>query len=115
MARSKRRRSGIAASHVRPKMIFQPILEDGVFRFDCSVKDREAASPSISFLNGKDRDTPISTEKVPVYNPTFEIRLEQQIVKLEVSYSISVFLHIYWLSTFHLTGADYLFLLRGVY
>ncbi|XP_027912854.1 uncharacterized protein LOC114172722 isoform X2 [Vigna unguiculata] len=91
MARSKRRRSGIAASHVRPKMIFQPILEDGVFRFDCSVKDREAASPSISFLNGKDRDTPISTEKVPVYNPTFEIRLEQQIVKLELPVGSSLY------------------------
>ncbi|KOM45435.1 hypothetical protein LR48_Vigan06g074100 [Vigna angularis] len=91
MARSKRRRSGIVASHIRPKMIFQPILEDGVFRFDCSVKDREAAYPSISFVNGKDRDTPISTEKVPLYNPTFEIRLEQQIVKLELPVGSSLY------------------------
>ncbi|KAK7367097.1 hypothetical protein VNO80_09106 [Phaseolus coccineus] len=72
-------------------MIFQPIVEDGVFRFDCSVKDREAASPSISFVNGKDRDTPISTEKVPLYNPTFEIRLEQQIVKLELPVGSSLY------------------------
>jgi len=72
-------------------MIFQPIMEDGVFRFDCTLKDREAASPSVSFVNGKDRDTPITTEKVPEYNPRFEIRLEQQIVKLEVSYLISFY------------------------
>jgi len=89
MARSKRRRSGISGSNVRPRMIFQPIIEDGVFRFDCSVKVRETASPSISFVNSKDRDTPLSTEKVPLYNPTFEIRLEQQIVKLEVSYFLA--------------------------
>jgi alpha-glucosidase len=67
-------------------MIFEAILDDGVFRFDCSVDDREAAYPSISFVNSKDRDTPItSTNKVPSYTPTFECLLEQQVVQLEVS------------------------------
>ena len=71
------------------RMIFEPILEDGVFRFDCSVKDRDAAFPSISFVNSRDRDTPITSDKVPVYTPTFECLLGQQVVKLEVSYFIS--------------------------
>ncbi|KAK4401021.1 Alpha-glucosidase 2 [Sesamum angolense] len=35
------------------KMIFEPILEEGVFRFDCSADDRNAAFPSISFENPK--------------------------------------------------------------
>ncbi|KAF2308928.1 hypothetical protein GH714_024529 [Hevea brasiliensis] len=39
-------------------MIFEPILEDGVFRFDCSY-------PSLSFINTKDRDTPIISHPVP--------------------------------------------------
>lgn len=68
-------------------MIFVPILDDGVFRFDCSVDDRDAAYPSISFVNSSDRDTPITTHnKVPSYIPNFECLLEQQVVKLEVSY-----------------------------
>ncbi|XP_065877970.1 uncharacterized protein [Euphorbia lathyris] len=64
-------------------MIFQPILEDGVFRFDCSADDRVAAYPSLSFVNTKNRDTPITTPSVPSYTPTFECLMGQQIVKLE--------------------------------
>lgn len=73
-------------------MIFEAILEEGVFRFDCSVNDRHAAYPSISFVNSRDRDTPITSDKVPSYTPTFQCLLEQQVVKLEVSYLIC-FLH----------------------
>ncbi|KAF2308919.1 hypothetical protein GH714_024092 [Hevea brasiliensis] len=58
-------------------MIFEPILEDGVFRFDCSY-------PSLSFINTKDRDTPIISHPVPSYIPTFECVLGKQIVKLEL-------------------------------
>ncbi|KAF2308932.1 hypothetical protein GH714_024697 [Hevea brasiliensis] len=58
-------------------MIFEPILEDGVFRFDCSY-------PSLSFINAKDRDTPIISHPVPSYIPTFECVLGKQIVKLEL-------------------------------
>ncbi|PON47575.1 Glycoside hydrolase [Parasponia andersonii] len=64
-------------------MIFEPILEDGVFRFDCSASDRDAAYPSLSFLNRKARDTPINSHKGPSYIPTFKCLLGQQIVKIE--------------------------------
>ncbi|KAL2489815.1 heteroglycan glucosidase 1 [Forsythia ovata] len=66
------------------KMIFEPILEEGVFRFDCSADDRNTAFPSISFKNPKDRDTPImNVLKVPTYIPTFECVMGQQIVNIE--------------------------------
>ncbi|KAF3967748.1 hypothetical protein CMV_008277 [Castanea mollissima] len=65
-------------------MIFQPILEDGVFRFDCPPNDRDAAYPSLSFANSKDRETPIMSHKAPLYTPTFECLLEKQIVKIEL-------------------------------
>ncbi|KAK6158548.1 hypothetical protein DH2020_005862 [Rehmannia glutinosa] len=67
------------------KMIFEPILEEGVFRFDCSLDDRNAAFPSISFENPKIRDTPImNVHRVPTYIPTFECVMGQQIVNIEI-------------------------------
>ncbi|PIN24032.1 Maltase glucoamylase [Handroanthus impetiginosus] len=66
------------------KMVFEPIVEEGVFRFDCSTDDRNAAFPSISFENLKVRDTPIANvNKVPTYVPSFECVSEQQIVNIE--------------------------------
>ncbi|XP_012847183.1 PREDICTED: neutral alpha-glucosidase C-like [Erythranthe guttata] len=66
------------------KMIFESILEEGVFRFDCSADDRNAAFPSISFQNPKVRDTPLANvDEVPTYIPTFECSLGQQIVNIE--------------------------------
>ncbi|KAG8382052.1 hypothetical protein BUALT_Bualt05G0036400 [Buddleja alternifolia] len=66
------------------KMIFEPILEEGVFRFDCSEDGRNAAFPSISFVNSKVRDTPIgNVHKVPTYIPSFECVAGQQIVNIE--------------------------------
>ncbi|XP_022867672.1 uncharacterized protein LOC111387347 [Olea europaea var. sylvestris] len=66
------------------KMIFEPILEEGVFRFDCSADDRNTAFPSISFKNSKERETPImNVHKIPTYNPTFECFMGQQIVNIE--------------------------------
>ena len=59
------------------KMIYEPILEDGVFRFDCSADDRNGAFSSISFVNSRDRDTPIMNDKVPLYIPTFECIMGQ--------------------------------------
>ncbi|MBA0738401.1 hypothetical protein Gogos_011764 [Gossypium gossypioides] len=73
------------------KMIFQPILEDGVFRFDCSANDREAVYPSLSFTNNKSRDVPVMSNKAPSYIPSFECRLGQQIVKLEWSFLVVKF------------------------
>ena len=72
-------------------MIFQPILEDGVFRFDCPPSDRDATYPSLSFINSKDRETPIMSHKAPLYTPTFECLFERQIVKIEVSSFIAFF------------------------
>ncbi|XP_071917393.1 uncharacterized protein [Coffea arabica] len=73
-------------------MIFEPILEDGVFRFDCSTDDRNAAFPSVSFVNPVDRETPISSDhRVPSYVPTFECVLGQQIVKIEFPYGTSFY------------------------
>ncbi|KAJ8754377.1 hypothetical protein K2173_002828 [Erythroxylum novogranatense] len=73
-------------SSVSGQMIFEPILEDGVFRFDCSSDDRVAAFPSLSFMNRKDRETPITpqTHRVPSYTPAFQCLSGQQIVKLEL-------------------------------
>ncbi|GFZ16314.1 heteroglycan glucosidase 1 [Actinidia rufa] len=66
-------------------MVFEPILEQGVFRFDCSVDDRNAALPSISFVNSKERDTPImGNHTLPLYTPTFECVHGQQIVRIEL-------------------------------
>lgn len=73
------------------KMVFEPILEEGVFRFDCSVDDRNAAFPSISFENAEVRDTPIlNVDKVPTYIPTFECEMGQQIVNIEVVSYITI-------------------------
>lgn len=81
-----------SGSEVRSgNMIYRPILEDGVFRFDCSGNDRDAAYPSISFVNSRDRDTPVATNKVPLYTPTFECLLEQQVVKLELPVGSSLY------------------------
>ncbi|CAK9148545.1 unnamed protein product, partial [Ilex paraguariensis] len=67
-------------------MVFEPILEEGVLRFDCSADDRNVALPSLSFVNPKDRETPImTTDKAPSFTPTFECVLGQQIVNLQVS------------------------------
>ncbi|KAK1367710.1 alpha-glucosidase 2 [Heracleum sosnowskyi] len=66
-------------------MVFEPILEEGVFRFDCSAEDRNAAFPSLSFVNQKDRDTPLlNTRGKPTFTPTFECVLGQQTVEIEL-------------------------------
>ncbi|KAL3818347.1 hypothetical protein ACJIZ3_004252 [Penstemon smallii] len=66
------------------KMIFEPILEEGVFRFDCSADDKNVAFPSISFEKPKVRDTPIiDVGKLPNYVPTFECVMGQQTVNIE--------------------------------
>ncbi|KAF5735631.1 neutral alpha-glucosidase C [Tripterygium wilfordii] len=74
----------VSEDAVSGNMIYQPILKNGVFRFDCSAEDRLAAFPSLSFKNSKDRDTPITGHEVPSYTPIFECLMGQQIVKLEL-------------------------------
>lgn len=73
-------------------MVFEPILEKGVFRFDCSADDRNVAYPSFSFVNTKDRDTPLLISHAgPPYNPTFECVYGQQIVKIELPASTAFY------------------------
>lgn len=67
------------------KMVFEPILEQGVFRFDCSVDVRNTTFPSLSFVYPEKRDTPfLSDHKLPSYVPTSEYVAGQQIVCFEV-------------------------------
>ncbi|CAN8270486.1 unnamed protein product [Cochlearia groenlandica] len=66
-------------------MIFEPILEHGVFRFDCSVDHRKAAFPSVSFENSKDREVPITSHSVPAYIPSCLCLQDQQVVTFEFS------------------------------
>ncbi|OMP08728.1 Glycoside hydrolase, family 31 [Corchorus olitorius] len=77
-----------ASDSTSGKMIFEPILEDGIFRFDCSENARDAAYPSLSFINSKDRDVRINSNKVPLYVPSFECLSGQQIVKIEIDLRI---------------------------
>ncbi|KAK3029744.1 hypothetical protein RJ639_038021, partial [Escallonia herrerae] len=73
-------------------MLFEPILGEGIFRFDCSAADRNAAFPSLSFVNPKNRETPIITsDKLPSYTPTFECVLKQQIVTVELPQGTSFY------------------------
>ncbi|XP_042490722.1 alpha-glucosidase 2 isoform X2 [Macadamia integrifolia] len=74
----------VTADVTSGNMIFEPVLEDGVFRFDCSGNDRIAAYPSLSFLDTKIRDTPIMNKKEPLYTPTFECANGKQIVNIEL-------------------------------
>ncbi|CAM8883103.1 unnamed protein product [Rhodiola kirilowii] len=72
-------------------MIFKSILEEGVFRFDCSVEDREAAFPSLSFTSATNRESPIMSDNRPVYIPSFECHFGQQTVKLELPEGTSLY------------------------
>ncbi|GKC13619.1 heteroglycan glucosidase 1 [Tanacetum coccineum] len=79
-------------SDVKPcKMIFEPILEQGVFRFDCSADTKNATLPSLSFVNPKDRDTPILSNHIPSYIPTCEYIAEQQVVYCELPAGTSLY------------------------
>ncbi|EPS66368.1 hypothetical protein M569_08405 [Genlisea aurea] len=66
------------------KMVFQPILDKGVFRFDSSADDRDKAFPSISFQIPTLRDKPLSSvHEIPKYIPSFGHASGQQIVKMQ--------------------------------
>ncbi|KNA15567.1 hypothetical protein SOVF_097260 [Spinacia oleracea] len=75
---------GMASDVYSGTMIYEPILEEGVFRFDCSSDDRNAAFPSLSFATPKLRETPLMSGNLPFYVPTFECTLGQQIVNLQL-------------------------------
>ncbi|KAK9114739.1 hypothetical protein Syun_021536 [Stephania yunnanensis] len=67
-------------------MFFEPILEEGVFRFDCSGDYRNMAFPSLSFPDSKVRDKPLMIHKEPHFIPTFERLHGQQVVTMKGSY-----------------------------
>lgn len=71
-------------SSSKAKMVFEPILEEGVFRFDCSPDDRSKAFPSISFVDSKVRESLIMTYKVPEFVPEFNCIGGQQIVTIQL-------------------------------
>ncbi|XP_026406410.1 uncharacterized protein LOC113301799 isoform X2 [Papaver somniferum] len=73
------------------KMGYQPIMEEGVFRFDFSGNDRSAAHPSLSFTNPKVRDTPLMVHIVPIYVPNFECVDGQQIISIELPTGTSLY------------------------
>ncbi|KAK9669054.1 hypothetical protein RND81_13G106000 [Saponaria officinalis] len=75
---------GVVSDVSSGSMIYEPIMEDGVFRFDCSSDDRTSAFPSISFVNPNVRETPLIIQKGPSFTPTYERTLGQQIVQLEL-------------------------------
>uniref|UniRef100_A0A803L6D3 Uncharacterized protein n=1 Tax=Chenopodium quinoa TaxID=63459 RepID=A0A803L6D3_CHEQI len=84
-------RKGMTSDVCSGTMIYEPILEEGVFRFDCSSDDRNAAFPSLSFVNSKVRDTPLMSDKLPFYIPTFECTLGQQVVQLQLPVGTSFY------------------------
>lgn len=90
-------------------MVFEPILEEGVFRFDCSADDRNVAFPSFSFQNPVVRDTPIlNVPNIPTYIPTFECVMGQQVVNVEVLLFIIIsFFTMYGISFFR--AIDFLY------
>ncbi|XP_042427482.1 alpha-glucosidase 2-like isoform X3 [Zingiber officinale] len=65
------------------KMVFQPILEAGVFRFDCTASDRSAVLPSLSFADPKAREKSIEAQMLPEFVPTFERCDGQQTVTIQ--------------------------------
>ncbi|CAO2827333.1 unnamed protein product, partial [Amaranthus hypochondriacus] len=79
-------KDGVTSDVYARNMVYEPILEEGVFRFDCTSDDRSDAFPSLSFANPKVRDIPLMNEKRPSYIPTFERTQGQQIVLLQVNY-----------------------------
>lgn len=83
---SKMAAADVISGNSYHNMLYRPILEDGVFRFDVSANDSEAAYPSISFVTSKDRDIPIMTDSFPTYTPTYQCLNGKQTVKLEVSF-----------------------------
>lgn len=66
------------------KMFFEPVLEEGVFRFDCSPEDRGRALPSLSFADPGAREKVIMTYKVPEFVPEFESRGGNQLVSFKL-------------------------------
>lgn len=78
--------------HLR-KMVFMPILEEDVYRFDYDGDARKYAFPSLSFVDPKARDSilQVSMHKVPEYIPFCECLQGQQVVTIELPHGSSFY------------------------
>ncbi|XXG78098.1 hypothetical protein AAC387_Pa08g2114 [Persea americana] len=81
----------VTADSASGNMVFKRILEEGVFRFDCSETDRGVAFPSLSFVDSQLREKEIAAHKVPVYIPTYECLHGQQTVTIELPTGSSLY------------------------
>ncbi|BBN14507.1 alpha-glucosidase [Marchantia polymorpha subsp. ruderalis] len=54
------------------KMLWAPIIQEGVFRFDANEGAKKQAWPSVSFVNGQDRESPITlTAEAHIREPLY--------------------------------------------
>lgn len=79
-------------------MVWLPILEEGVFRFDQSEDSRKGAAPCFSFTNSRLREEVIDVssfkKKTPTFVPQFSTEKGQQVVTLQVTDSSQLFLFV---------------------
>lgn len=69
-------------------MVFMPIIEEAIFRFDASEAAKRGAFPSLSFENSSLREKPLDSSslkgKKPLFVPECELQNEQQVVMIKV-------------------------------
>ncbi|KAL3681207.1 hypothetical protein R1sor_024163 [Riccia sorocarpa] len=78
------------------KMIWAPIVQDGVFRFDASEAAKKQACPSVSFQNGQHRETPIPVKtnlhvQEPLYIPECKNDNGSQIITVTLPAGTSLY------------------------
>lgn len=66
------------------EMVWVPILEEGVFRFDASEDARSAAGPSLSFVEPRRREEPREGGDRPAVVPACEVAGNVQKVVIKV-------------------------------
>ena len=74
------------------EIVWSQILEKGVFRFDRTEKDRANASPSLSFVDPRKRETPFIDDEnenipssSPLYLPQWSLLGDQQRISIQVT------------------------------
>lgn len=79
-------------------MVWVPILEEGVFRFDQSEDSRKGAAPCFSFTNPRLREEVIDVssfkKKTPTFVPQFSTEKGQQVVTFQVTDFSELFLFV---------------------
>ncbi|VAH18662.1 unnamed protein product [Triticum turgidum subsp. durum] len=78
--------AGVVATMAAPvgEMVWVPILEEGVFRFDASGDARSAAGPSLSFVEPRRREEPREGGDRPAVVPACEVvgNVQKVVIKL---------------------------------